>query len=233
MNSDAVMRLQNVSFAFKVRSGIWSVKKEQVLNRLNFNLYRGEKLGVLGLNGAGKSTLLRLLAGIYQPSTGALFSSARKVSLMTLGLGFDPVLNGRDNAIFGSMLLGCSRQEALASLGRIHEFSELGEKFNEPIKTYSTGMVTRLAFSIASMLEADLLLIDEVLSVGDRKFAAKAKAQLANKIGDGQTTVLVSHNVSEVREICERCLVLGKGSVLFDGRTDDAIKFYMEAGTGH
>jgi len=136
-------------------------------------------------------------------------------------------LSGRDNAIFGAMLLGFSRSDAVRSLEGIRKFSELEQKFNEPIRSYSSGMVARLAFSIAVTLEADLLLVDEVLAVGDMIFAAKAKEKLLSRIKGGQSTVLVSHNVYEVAAACERSVVLGREGVLFDGPTADAIEVYL------
>ena len=224
-----ILELCDVSFGYRVRKGLWTKHYSPVLRNINLKIYNGETLGILGLNGAGKSTLLRLLAGIYQPSSGELISSVPKSSLITLGLGFDPVLTGRDNAIFGAMLLGFSKSDAVRSLEEIREFSELGQKFDESVRSYSSGMVARLAFSIAVSLEADLLLIDEVLAVGDMLFANKAKEKLLGRINGGQSTVLVSHNVYEVAAACERSVVLGRRGVLFDGPTSEAIDVYLNS----
>lgn len=223
----AILELRDVSFGYRIRKGVWSRDFAAVLQNIDLKVYEGETLGILGLNGAGKSTLLRLLAGIYQPSSGKIISSVPKSSLITLGLGFDPVLSGRDNAIFGAMLLGFSKSDAVRSLEEIRDFSELGTKFYDPVRSYSSGMVARLAFSIAVSLEADLLLIDEVLAVGDMLFANKAKEKLLSRINGGQSTVLVSHNIYEVAAACERSVVLGRGGILFDGASSDAIKVYL------
>lgn len=226
----AILELCDVSFGYRVRKGLWSTSYSPVLQSINLTVYEGETLGVIGLNGSGKSTLLRLLAGIYRPSSGEMISSALKPSLITLGLGFDVQLTGRDNAIFGAMLLGASRQGAMRALEEIRDFSELGRKFDEPVRSYSSGMLARLAFSIAVTLEADLLLIDEVLAVGDVPFASKAREKLRNRISGGQSAVLVSHNVNEVADTCDRSVVLGGGRVLFDGASSDAIEIYLDSG---
>jgi lipopolysaccharide transport system ATP-binding protein len=171
---DTMISLVDVGFTYKTLSGMFKINKYKALNSINLDVFPGETLGVIGSNGSGKSTLLMILARIYVPDEGSSVFSARKISLLSLALGFDPQLSGFDNAIFSSMLLGATLKEAKQNLVDIIEFSELGEFAKQPLKTYSTGMRARLGFAVALNMHADVLLIDEAMAVGDANFQAKS-----------------------------------------------------------
>ncbi|MBL7250152.1 ABC transporter ATP-binding protein [Alloalcanivorax sp. C16-2] len=176
----------------------------QVFEGISFELYRGETLGIVGHNGAGKSTLLRALAGIIQPDSGTVINHGVTVSLLALQAGFDGELPGTDNAVLSAMLLGYTRRQARERLPGIAEFAELGEFMHEPVKTYSSGMRARLGFSVAMHLTPDVLLLDEVLAVGDKHFRKKAEREMLKKMHSDQTIVFVSHSEQQVQRLCDR-----------------------------
>ncbi len=210
-DSDTVLVLDGVGYSYASRRG--RHEGDTVLKDVNVELARGDKLGVLGRNGAGKTTLLRLMAGIIAPSEGRVWrDESMTVSLLSLGLGFRNDLTGRDNARLSAMLQGLSRQQARDSLEEIREFSGLGDAFEDPVKTYSSGMRSRLGFSTALINEVDILLIDEVLAVGDREFRAQASKAIRERFRNSQTVVLVSHSVQQVRELCDRYLIIEAGT---------------------
>lgn len=222
-----LITLRNVGLTYRTRTGLLSVDRFRALDSISFDIYRGETLGIVGGNGSGKSTLLRVLAGIYTPDTGTLeCRDVGRVSLLSLGLGFEPELSGIENAIFGSMLLGASLSEARGKLDAIAEFAELGDFMRKPIKTYSSGMRSRLAFSVALMMETDVLLIDEVLAVGDAHFREKSEEALRRKIKSGQTVVLVSHSLAQVKGLCDRAAWVHHGRVMYLGDASDTLKHY-------
>jgi len=224
---DPIIKLRDVGLTYKTRTGLISVDRYQALSGIDLDVYQGETLGVIGANGSGKSTLLRVLARIYKPDSGSLeYAGIERIALLSLGLGFSPELSGMDNAIFGSMLLGASLREAKYKLDDIVEFSELGEFIHHPIKTYSSGMRSRLAFSVALKMETDVLLIDEVLSVGDAHFREKSEAALKRRIRSGQTAVLVSHSLTQIAELCARAALIVKGTLAFVGESEAAIREY-------
>jgi lipopolysaccharide transport system ATP-binding protein len=225
-----LITLRNVGLTYRTRTGLFSVDRFRALDSISFEIYRGETLGIVGGNGSGKSTLLRVLAGIYTPDTGMLeCSDVGRISLLSLGLGFEPELSGVENAIFGSMLLGASLSEARAKLGAIAEFAELGDFMRKPIKTYSSGMRSRLAFSVALMMETDVLLIDEVLAVGDAHFREKSEAALKRKIKSGQTVVLVSHSLAQVKSLCDRAAWVHHGKIMHLGDASETLQAYQDA----
>jgi lipopolysaccharide transport system ATP-binding protein len=195
---------------------------------VSFTVERGETLGIIGLNGSGKSTLLKVLADIYGVDQGKVIRYCRHVSLLSLSLGFDPDLSGRDNAIIGGMLLGARKKDVLNEIDEIIAFSELEEFIDKPMKTYSTGMTARLAFSVAIRMKPDLLLIDEVLGVGDGAFRSKAVQALESKIGSDQTVVLVSHSTEQVRNLCTRVLWLDHGRAVKIGATEEILREYAD-----
>jgi lipopolysaccharide transport system ATP-binding protein len=226
---DKQMVLEDVWLTYKTRSGMFKRFEHTVLSGISLELYRGETLGVLGTNGCGKSSLLRVLAGIVDPTSGVVkCSKDTRRALLALGLGFRPDLTGRDNALISAMLQGIGKKRALSLLPEIHEFSELSEFFDQPVKTYSAGMRARLGFATALKMEVDVLLIDEVLGVGDAHFRDKAQNAIINKMTGDQTVVFVSHNPGQVKRICERAIWLDKGKIREQGSTRDVSDSYQQ-----
>ena len=222
-----LISVQNLGMSYRKRLSLSRKAPHPVLTNVTFDLFPGETLGIIGKNGVGKSTLLRLLAGILKPDHGKITSRAHTTSLLSLNLGLDPNLNGIDNAIMSALLLGFSREEAERNLSEIFTFSELGQAIHEPVKTYSSGMNTRLGFSIAIHLRPDVLLIDEVLGVGDAEFRKKSELALRKKIVSNQTVVLVSHNNVQVKSLCDRVIWIERGKVMLAGDAEQVIEQYM------
>lgn len=229
MNSKSaqpVLRVDNLCFRYPGKA----TSKSYILQDISFHLFRGETLGVVGTNGAGKSTLLRLLTGVMDPTSGSIVGAAEvRCGLLSLGVGFMADLTGADNVVISLMLQGFSRTAASKLLPEIQEFSELGDAFNERVRTYSAGMRSRLMFSAALHTRSDILLIDEVLSVGDVSFRKKARAALTERIKGDQTVVYVSHSEATVRELCHRTLWLERGRVQAIGATDDVLELYAQS----
>lgn len=197
------IQLKNVDYLYSQRK--WMRKTTyKALDNVNLDIYKGETLGIEGRNGSGKSTLLKLLAGIYEPAKGSIERFDNHVSLQTLSAGFDVELSGEDNALIGAMLLGHSKKEAKLKRHEIQDLSELGDKFFEPVKTYSAGMRARLGFATAITMNTDVLLIDEVLGVGDAQFRAKAQKIIAQKAASDLTVVVVSHSRKMLEQLCDR-----------------------------
>ncbi|PLX84443.1 MAG: ABC transporter [Desulfuromonas sp.] len=216
--SKNILEAHDLALRYRSRSGLFKRFEHTALKGVSFELKRGETLGILGRNGCGKSTLLRLLAGIIKPTSGTIVCDKQvRRALLILGLGFRPDLTGRDNALLSAMLQGSSRKQALAALPGIHKFSELREFFDQPVKTYSAGMRARLSFATAIETEVDVLLLDEVLSVGDAHFKKKAEKVMLKKIESEQTVVFVSHSAAEVNRLCDRALWLEDGVVKSEG----------------
>ncbi|MDF3918796.1 ABC transporter ATP-binding protein [Salinicola salarius] len=205
--SDIIISLHNVGVRYKRRGGVFRKPEYfQALEDITFDIHRGETLGIVGRNGAGKSTLLRVVAGIIQPDDGVVINYGASVSLLALQAGFDAELPGTDNAILSGMLMGYTRQQVEARMEGITEFSELGAFMKEPVKTYSSGMRARLGFSVAMYMTPDVLLLDEVLSVGDKQFRMKAESEMVKKIHSEQTVLLVSHSESQVKKLCDKVI---------------------------
>lgn len=210
----------------KRRAKVCCVK---ALRRVSFEVPEGEIVGVIGSNGSGKSTLLRTLAGLMTPCIGSVDLHQNSVSLLALGTGFIGDLSGRDNIIMSGLSLGFSKKEIMEKYDSIVEFSELGDSIERPLKTYSSGMYSKLAFSIAVTLDTDILLIDEVLSVGDINFRRKSRAALEELIKDKKRTVLiVSHNMSEIKKLCTRVIWLEQGRIRAIGNTDKVLELYYK-----
>lgn len=224
-----VISLQDVAVRYK-RSGNLFQKKHyyNALKSVTLDIYPGETLGILGKNGAGKSTLLRLISGVIRPDRGEVINRGVSVSLLALQVGFDPVLNGRDNAILSGMFQGHSRREVEKRLDEIHEYSELGEFYFEPVRTYSAGMRARLGFSITTIISPDVLLIDEVLSVGDLHFKQKAERTMVEKIQSQQTIVLVSHSHHQIARLCDRAVLIDEGTSFASGEPHEVLRIYEE-----
>lgn len=223
---NTLISLKNVSVNYRKRRAFFRHEYYEALKDISFDLKKGETLGIIGRNGAGKSTLLRILAGIIKPDKGTVIHNTNKVSLLSLQLGFDPELNGRDNAIFGGMLLGFSKKTAEQNLNNVLEFSELDGFFDEPVKTYSAGMQARLGFSVAHYMTPDVLLVDEVLGVGDAKFSQKAQKTMIDKLLSDQTVVLVSHSAHHITNLCSRALWIEGGIVKMAGNPDEVVRSY-------
>ncbi|MBV9085421.1 MAG: ABC transporter ATP-binding protein [Acidobacteriaceae bacterium] len=196
------------------------------LKEVSFSIRRGETVAVIGRNGAGKSTLLKILAGVVEPDTGAAVVSGRVSPLLELGAGFSPELSGRRNAYLYGALLGLRRQDIDAKLASIIDFAEIGDFMDTPVKHYSTGMYLRLAFAVAAHLEPDILLIDEVLAVGDAGFQAKCLERIEQFQRDGKTLVIVTHALPWIFELCDRALLLDHGTLLADGPLTDVSAQY-------
>jgi len=227
--STSLIRLIDVGFTYRTLSGLFSIEKYQALKSINFEINPGETLGVIGSNGSGKSTLLKVLARIYNPDEGEIFYNVNKISLLSLALGFDPRLSGFDNAILSSMLLGATLREAKQKVATIIDFSELGEFASHSVRTYSSGMRARLGFSVALNMQADVLLIDEALAVGDAKFKAKSEKAIAEKVTSSQTVVLVSHSAAQINRLCDRAIWIERGRIVQSGDTSVVTAAYAKA----
>jgi len=207
-------------------------KEEYVwaLRDINFEVQEGEVLGIIGKNGAGKSTLLKILSRVTSPSTGVIKTKGRIASLLEVGTGFHPELTGLENIFLNGAILGMNRSEITDKLEEIVEFSGCKMYINTPVKRYSSGMRVRLAFAVAAYLEPDILVIDEVLAVGDAEFQKKAigKMQDISK-GDGRTVLFVSHNMAAVKSLCSRAIVLENGITIYEGVTEEAVDFYLKS----
>jgi ABC-type polysaccharide/polyol phosphate transport system ATPase subunit len=199
------------------------------LRELSFQIKTGDRVAIVGGNGAGKSTLLRLLARIYPPTFGRLSVRGSVAPLIEMGAGFNPELSGVDNIMFNGALLGFSKTQMQQKVDQIHEFTGLREFAEMPLKYYSSGMYTRLAFAIATEVQPDILLIDESLGVGDAAFQEKAKARLRSLLDRSQAVVLVSHDLRSLRELCTRGLWIKQGRLAADGPVDLVIDRYLES----
>ncbi len=221
-----ILSLHQVGVFYRRHRGIFG-EPFWALKEVSFKLHAGETLGIIGRNGAGKSTLLRLLAGIIKPDRGEVQrSGGYRTSLLSLNLGFIPYLNGRENAMLGGMLLGLRRHEIAARLEQIKAFSELEDFFERPINTYSSGMLARLGFSVAFQADPDILLIDEVLGVGDAQFNQKSTLAMQEKIKAGKTVVFVSHNGQIIHEICDRVVWIENGVTQAEGSPHEVLSAY-------
>ncbi|MBE9563465.1 MAG: ABC transporter ATP-binding protein, partial [Proteobacteria bacterium] len=208
MKQEPILSLRNVGVSYKRRifsEPFWAIKD------VSFDLYHGETLGIIGRNGVGKSTLLRMMAGIIKPNIGTFVNRGYHASLLCLQLGFIPYLSGRENAILSGMLMGLRKKEIKTKIDAIIEFSELGKFFDEPIATYSSGMKARLGFSVAFQVDPDILLVDEVLGVGDENFRQKSTRVMREKISSNKTIVLVSHLTAMIKKLCIRVVWIEEG----------------------
>lgn len=202
------------------------------LRDVNFELKEGEVLGIIGHNGSGKSTLLKILARITEPTAGRALVRGRMASLLEVGTGFHPDLSGRDNVHMNAAILGMSRHDIARRFDEIVEFSGVERFIDTPIKRYSSGMKVRLAFSVAAHLDPDVLLVDEVLAVGDAAFQKKCLNRIEQVSAEGRTVLFVSHHLTTVARLCKRAIVLSGGTLGYDGHALDAIRVYTEALSG-
>jgi len=196
-------------------------RRFRALDDITFSISRGEALGLMGRNGSGKSTLLTLIAGIYPPSSGRIVTRGRLVPMISLGVGFNPELTGMENIFLNASLFGLKNHEIRAVLPEILDFSELGEFIYEPVKNFSSGMYARLGFSVAVHLKPEILLADEILSVGDADFQKKCLQRIEDMRNDGMALILVSHSEGQVEQFCDRYLHLDHGRVVAQGSTTE------------
>jgi lipopolysaccharide transport system ATP-binding protein len=204
-----------------------------VLNDITFDVKKGETLGIIGHNGAGKSTMLKHLSGIMVPTRGSIEVNGRLSALIEVGAGFHPDLTGRENVFLNGVILGMTRAEIKRKFDEIVEFAGLEEFIDTPVKRYSSGMFARLGFSVAAHLEPDILVIDEVLSVGDFAFQRKGIDKMRAIARSGATVIFVSHNLHAVAEFCERGILLERGRIILDGPTDQVVRRYLDTAVSH
>ncbi|WP_294716442.1 polysaccharide ABC transporter ATP-binding protein [uncultured Gemmiger sp.] len=198
------------------------------LNGVSFTVNKGEAVGIIGSNGAGKSTLLKLLTHVTAPTEGDIDLYGRVASMLEVGTGFHPEMTGRENVYLNGAILGMTRAEIDAKMDEIIEFSEVRDFIDTPVKRYSSGMFVKLAFSVAAHLDSEIMIMDEVLAVGDMKFQKKCLTKMRQAAQrDGKTVLYVSHNMATIRDLCDRCIVLDKGKVVFDGGVDEGIALYL------
>jgi len=212
------------------RSVIGNSKYVWALNELSFSVNKGEVLGIVGRNGAGKSTLLKLLSRVTGPTTGTIQVKGRMASLLEVGTGFHPELTGKENIFLNGAILGMAKEEIEGKYDEIIAFSGVARYIDTPVKRYSSGMYVRLAFAIAVHLEPEILIIDEVLAVGDADFQKKCIKKMREIAQSGRTILFVSHNMSTVRELCSRAILLDKGGIVLDGDTEKVVQEYLTAG---
>lgn len=198
------------------------------LNGISFDVKKGERLGIIGGNGAGKSTTLKILSRVTAPTEGTVYINGRISSMLEVGTGFHPELTGRENVYLNGAILGMTKAEIDSKMDDIIEFSECGQFIDTPVKRYSSGMYVKLAFSVAAHLDSEILIMDEVLAVGDMKFQQKCLNKMKEvSENEGRTVLYVSHNMNTIRQLCDRCVVLNKGNIIFDGDVEEAIGVYM------
>lgn len=228
MNQLAIS-VENIGVAYRRKSGFFRHEKYWALNDVSFNVYHGETLGVIGRNGSGKSSLLRVLAGIVNPDKGKVVNHGVTASLLSLQVGFVNYLTGRENSILSGMMLGLSKGEVLKVMDDIHEYSDVGDFFDQPVKSYSSGMRARLGFSIAIYVNPDVILLDEVLGVGDIEFRNKSTATIKSIIRSDKTVVLVSHNSDMIRRLCDRVVWIEDMQTKMEGDPNTVVWSYEES----
>lgn len=224
MNSDRIMSLKE--FVTTAMRGKLQYQEFTALDHVSFTVKKGETLGLIGRNGAGKSTMLKIISGILKPTEGSVVCRGNVVPMLELGSGFDFDLTGRENIFLNGAILGYSEDFLNAKYDEIVEFSELGAFIETPIRNYSSGMLARLAFSVATMVHPDILIVDEILAVGDAAFQEKSKKRMLELMGGGTTVLFVSHSLEQVREMCGRVVWLEQGKVKMLGKVNDVCNVY-------
>lgn len=243
MSDDRIV-VENVSKSFSVYQDKANTIKEkllffsrnkkeriEVLKNINLKVKQGETVALIGVNGSGKSTLLKLMTKIIYPDSGKIYTEGKLTSLLELGAGFHPDFSGRENIYFNASIFGLTKKEIDDRLQDIIDFSELGEFIDNPVRTYSSGMYMRLAFSVAINVDADILLIDEILSVGDQHFQEKCYAKMQELKDQGKTMVFVTHSLEAVRQLCTRAVWLYQGEIKMDGDTNEVVDEYIRVTT--
>lgn len=220
--------VENVGVAYRRKAGFFQQEKFWAIKDVSFDVYHGETLGVIGRNGAGKSSLLRVLAGIVNPDKGKVVNHGVTASLLSLQVGFVNHLTGRENAVLSGMMLGLKKHEVLERIDDIREYSDLGEFFDQPVKSYSSGMRARLGFSIAIYVDPDVILLDEVLGVGDIEFNEKSCGTIKSIMKSDKTVVLVSHNSDMIRRLCDRVVWIENMTTRMEGDPNKVVWAYEE-----
>ena len=239
-----IIQVNNITVRYKIANDRVSSLKEFVIKKIkksitekdflaldnvSFTVEKGDVVGVVGRNGAGKSTLLKVVSGIQKPASGNIVLNGRVVPMLELGAGFDMELSGKENVYLNGAVLGYSKEFLDEKYNDILEFSELGDFINMPVRNYSSGMVARLAFSIACMVNPEILIVDEVLSVGDENFQRKSKNRMLELMSGGSTVLFVSHNVKQIEEICNKAIWLEHGKVVMTGPSDVVCAEYKKS----
>ena len=224
MNSDKILSLKE--FVTTALRGKLNYREFTALDHVSFTVKKGETLGLIGRNGAGKSTMLKVISGILKPTEGSVTCHGNVVPMLELGSGFDMDLTGRENIFLNGAILGYSEEFLKEKYEEIVEFSELGQFIEVPIRNYSSGMLARLAFSIATVVQPEILIVDEILSVGDAQFQEKSKKRMLELMGGGTTVLFVSHSIEQIREMCSRVAWLEKGQVKLVGQAKEICSAY-------
>lgn len=240
---EEVLRVDHVSMKFNLSTEkvdsmkeyfIKLIRKELQYNEfwalkdVSFSLQKGDRLGILGLNGAGKSTLLKVIAGVFRPTEGSVVKKGVLAPMIELGAGFDIQYTGKENIYLYGAVLGYSKRFIDERIDEIIAFSELSDFINVPLKNYSSGMKARLGFAIASMVEPDILILDEVLSVGDAKFRKKSEKKIMDMFDSGVTVLFVSHSLEQVKKICNKAIILQKGQLVAQGDVEEVAMIYAD-----
>ncbi len=243
--SDVAIEVDHVAMEFKITKDKIDTLKEyvirtlkrnknekqkiRVLDDISFKVYRGERVGILGFNGAGKSTLLKIISGIYEPSEGTVTINGKLAPLLAISAGFDKNYTGKNNIYLNGSFLSMDEDYINEKYDEIVEFSELGEHINYPVKNYSKGMTSKLGFSIATAIKPDILILDEVLGVGDIKFKKKSTKKIQDLMEDGVTVLLVSHSIGQIKKICDRCIWIENGRVVMEGPAKKVCNAYVDS----
>lgn len=230
MEEEQIAKIRNVYLKYRIHRQALSKQTANIwaLQGVDLNIYKGEKLGIIGRNGSGKSTLMKLITGIIDQDSGTVeFSKKYNIQLLTLGVGMEGSLTGRENALLNGMLLGRSHRYMLKHVEKIKEFSELGKFFDYPVNTYSSGMVARLGFSVAMESNPDVLLLDELLGVGDMSFFQKSQKALQDRFQSERTVVLISHDPNTISALCTRAVWLERGKIIMEGDPSKIMESYL------
>lgn len=238
---DEIIRVDHVDMNFRMNVNHTTSMKEWIIRKLkrqleyvdfyalkdvSFTVKRGEVVGIIGVNGSGKSTLLKVISGIFRPTAGNVVTAGRVAPMLELGSGFDFELSGRENVFLNGAIMGYNEAFLKEKFDEIVEFSELGEFIEQPLKTYSSGMVMRLAFAVATLVEPEILIVDEILAVGDERFQRKSRERMMNMLQGGTTVLMVSHDIHQIRSMCSRIVWLNKGQVQMVGGTEEVSNAY-------
>ena len=204
-------------------------RKIRILDGISFKVDRGERIGILGFNGSGKSTLLRIISGIYEPTYGSVKINGKVAPLLAISAGFDKNYTGKNNIFLNGAFLSMDENYLKEKYDEIVEFSELGEFINYPVKNYSKGMQAKLGFSVATAIKPDILILDEVLGVGDIKFKKKSNKKIKSMMKDGVTVLLVSHSIGQIKKICDRCIWIENGKIIMEGEAKKVCNAYVKS----
>ena len=242
--SEKIIEVKNVSMKFRMSDeplnslkeiftmflrGKLTYKEFLAMNDISFSVEKGETLGLIGNNGAGKSTTLKVISGILKPTTGTVITRGNIVPMLELGAGFDLELTGKENIYLNGAILGYSKEYLESKYDEIVAFSELGEFIDMAIRNYSSGMMARLAFSIASVVQPEILIVDEILAVGDANFQKKSRARMMELMNGGATVLFVSHDIEQIKEMCDKVIWLDHGKVLMYGETEEICNEYIKS----